>query len=274
MFGWLICRQCRQHAAAFTPHLSVSPLVVSALSFTFVIDGNKHRMMLQRKWTNFYCAFTAAAVQRIGGGANGALPPALFCSPLPKKTKPLKGLAMCSHDRRNIWWKEIVCDSPTEHCVIEVGVPGFYCVFHCTCLCSILVGRVFWFYCSFFLQSMSWQMQLELHQNTTFQMKREKTSDLAIGNRSCAHTVITANFKPLWRVHGRHIYRGVYSDTTQLNWAQLNSTELNSTAWTTVDSVCRSWCHKQKHDWLGCTLFSLVSWVELVELSLVEFSWV
>ena len=41
------------------------------------------------------------------------------------------------------------------------------------------------------------------------------------------------------------------------------ATQLNSTAWTTVDSVCRSWRHKQKHDWLGCTLFSRVSWVEL-----------
>jgi len=44
---------------------------------------------------------------------------------------------------------------------------------------------------------------------------------------------------------------------------QLNSTELNLTAWTTVDSVCRSWRHKQKHDWLGCTLFNWVSWVGL-----------
>ena len=62
--------------------------------------------------------------------------------------------------------------------------------------------------------------------------------------------------------------RGVYSDTTQLNWTQLNS---NSTAWTTVDSVCRSWRHKQKHYWLGCTLFNWVSWVEL---SWVQLSWV
>ena len=30
-----------------------------------------------------------------------------------------------------------------------------------------------------------------------------------------------------------------------------------------VDSVCTSWRHKQKHDWLGCTLFNWVSWVEL-----------
>jgi len=49
------------------------------------------------------------------------------------------------------------------------------------------------------------------------------------------------------------LLRGVYSDTTQLN----------STAWTTVDSVCRSWRHKQKHDWLGCTLFNWVSWFQL-----------
>ena len=48
---------------------------------------------------------------------------------------------------------------------------------------------------------------------------------------------------------------------------QLNSTQLNSTAWTTVDSVCRSWRHKQKHDWLGCTLFN---WVRSVKLSWVE----
>ena len=47
---------------------------------------------------------------------------------------------------------------------------------------------------------------------------------------------------------------------------QLNSTELNSTAWTTVDSVCRSWRHKQKHDWLGCTV--------RCSTGSVEFSWV
>jgi len=58
--------------------------------------------------------------------------------------------------------------------------------------------------------------------------------------------------------------RGVYSDTTQPN-----STELNSTAWTTVDSVCRSWRHKQKHDWLGCTLFN---WVSSVQFSWVQLS--
>jgi len=52
-------------------------------------------------------------------------------------------------------------------------------------------------------------------------------------------------------------FKGVFITT------QLNSTELNSTAWTTVDSVCRSWRHKQKHDWLGCTLFNWVSWVQL-----------
>ena len=52
--------------------------------------------------------------------------------------------------------------------------------------------------------------------------------------------------------HATNHLRPVYSDTTQLNL----------TAWTTVDSVCRSWRHKQKHDWLGCTLFNWVSWVE------------
>jgi len=30
-----------------------------------------------------------------------------------------------------------------------------------------------------------------------------------------------------------------------------------------ADSVFRSWRHKQKYDWLGCTLFNWVSWVEL-----------
>jgi len=59
---------------------------------------------------------------------------------------------------------------------------------------------------------------------------------------------------------------GVYSDTTQLN-----STELNSIAWTTVDSVCRSWRHKQKHDWLGCTLFNWVSWVQLSWVELCRY---
>jgi len=52
---------------------------------------------------------------------------------------------------------------------------------------------------------------------------------------------------------------------------QLNSTELNSTAWTTVDSVCRSWRHKQKHDWLGRTLFNWVSWVQLSSVELCRY---
>ena len=52
---------------------------------------------------------------------------------------------------------------------------------------------------------------------------------------------------------------------------QLNSTELNSTAWTTVDLVGRSWRHKQKHDWLCCTLFNWVSWVQLSWVELCRY---
>jgi len=36
---------------------------------------------------------------------------------------------------------------------------------------------------------------------------------------------------------------------TQLNSTQLSPTNERSDP---VDSVCRSWRHKQKHDWLGC----------------------
>ena len=60
--------------------------------------------------------------------------------------------------------------------------------------------------------------------------------------------------------------KGVFI-ATQFNSTQLNSTRGRDvdtfTTWTTVDSVCRSWSHKQKHDWLGCTLFNWVSWVQL-----------
>ena len=72
-----------------------------------------------------------------------------------------------------------------------------------------------------------------------------------------------------------HVYllRGVYSDTTQLNWTQLD-VELSTRSQREqlspinersdpVDSVRRLWRHKQKHDWLGCTLFNWVSWVQL-----------
>ena len=47
--------------------------------------------------------------------------------------------------------------------------------------------------------------------------------------------------------------------------ASLNSTQLSpiNERSDPVDSVCRSWRHKQKYDWLGCTLFNWVSWVEL-----------
>ena len=60
----------------------------------------------------------------------------------------------------------------------------------------------------------------------------------------------------------RYLLRPVYSDTTQLNSTRRRVVD-KFTAWTTVDSVCRSWRHKQKHDWLGCTLFNWVSWVQL-----------
>ena len=98
-----------------------------------------------------------------------------------------------------------------------------------------------------------------------------------------------------WWWQGIVNHKGVFIAT------QLNSTELNSTAWTTVDSdsLCRdviflytAFClyvcifflfatilvnkdvYKQKHDWLGCTLFNWVSWVELswVELSCVAIN--
>jgi len=66
--------------------------------------------------------------------------------------------------------------------------------------------------------------------------------------------------------------RGVYSDTTQLNSTSscrhvhsVNNCHLPIN-WRSdpIASVCRSCRHKQKkHDWLGCTLFNWVSWVEL-----------
>ena len=95
--------------------------------------------------------------------------------------------------------------------------------------------------------------------------------------RTCI-TIVLATFHPVSCSEGSvQIFPGkdlrpVYSDS-----AQLNSTELNSTAWTTIDSVCRSWRHKQKHDWLGCTLFNWVSWVQLSSVELCRykrpFSW-
>jgi len=93
------------------------------------------------------------------------------------------------------------------------------------------------------------------------------------------------------------VLRGVYGDTTQLNstrrrvelsWVSKVSiaTQLNSTRRRVVrhvhsvnnchlsinvysdpvDSVCRSWRHKQKHDWLGCTLFNWISWLSCVAI--------
>ena len=78
----------------------------------------------------------------------------------------------------------------------------------------------------------------------------------------------------------REAYKGLFIAT------QLNSTELNSTrrpivdpftAWTTVTyqwtewPSCRSLRHKQKHDWLGCTLFNWVSWVQLSWVELCRY---
>ena len=82
------------------------------------------------------------------------------------------------------------------------------------------------------------------------------------------------------------ILRGVYSDTTQLNSTELSWTQLDVELSTRsqreqlspinersdpVDSICRSWRHKQKHDWLGCTLFNRVSWVQLSWVELCRY---
>ena len=55
----------------------------------------------------------------------------------------------------------------------------------------------------------------------------------------------------MWCLTSSSVLRPVYSDTTQLNSTRHREQQF--------DSVC----HKQKHDWLGCTLFNGVSWVEL-----------
>jgi len=71
--------------------------------------------------------------------------------------------------------------------------------------------------------------------------------------------------------------RSVYSDTdaTQLNVelstrSQREQQSVNKCS-DPVDSVCRSWRHKQKHDWLGCTLFNWVSWVQLSWVELCRY---
>ena len=62
-------------------------------------------------------------------------------------------------------------------------------------------------------------------------------------------------------------------NSTELSWTQLD-VELSTRSQREqlspinersdpVDSVCRSWRHKQKQDWLVCTLFNWVSWVQL-----------
>jgi len=84
---------------------------------------------------------------------------------------------------------------------------------------------------------------------------------LALFLRSRAMTVVSVTFSLNCAVETD--LRPVYSDTTQLN-----STELSSTAWTTVNSVCRLWRHKQNHDWLGCIRCSTGS----VKFSRVELS--
>jgi len=85
---------------------------------------------------------------------------------------------------------------------------------------------------------------------------------LALFLRSRAMTVVSVTFSLNCAVETD--LRPVYSDTTQLN-----STELSSTVWTTVGSVCRSWRHKQKLTDLAvrCSTGS-------VEFSWVQSSWV
>jgi len=69
------------------------------------------------------------------------------------------------------------------------------------------------------------------------------------------------------------VSRPVYSDTTQLNSTSscrhvhsVNNSHLSMNVVTQLTQFVGSeWRHKQKHDWLGCTLFNWVEfgWVEL-----------
>jgi len=91
---------------------------------------------------------------------------------------------------------------------------------------------------------------------------------------SCSHWERVDNSTSSW-VELRQ--RSVYSDTdaTQLNVelstrSQREQQSVNKCS-DPVDSVCRSWRHKQKHDWLGCTLFNWVSWVQLSWVELCRY---
>ena len=89
------------------------------------------------------------------------------------------------------------------------------------------------------------------------------TECMHVVNACIIMTVMMKGFR-----QSNKVLRGVYSDTTQLDVElstrsqreQLSPINERSDP---VDSVCRSWRHKQIHDWLGCTLFNWVSWVEL-----------
>jgi len=59
---------------------------------------------------------------------------------------------------------------------------------------------------------------------------------------------------------------GVYSDTTELNW-----TELNWPSWTAYSQVSRVFVYDVTTHKLSQLLFTLSSWVQL---SSVELSWV
>jgi len=98
-------------------------------------------------------------------------------------------------------------------------------------------------------------------------------TDTAWQHRPRLHSIARHKWLKPYHLHEENLQCKGPFIATQLNstQTQLNSTQLNSTAWTTVDSVCRSWRYKQKHDWLGCTLFDWVSWVQLSSVELCRY---
>ena len=136
--------------------------------------------------------------------------------------------------------------------------------------------------CAFCLDVLA---QFGENMRSTVVQSHSKSSKLLLIESQLRYIILISKYKQVKFeiIHLTLRYSKEVVIATQLNstsnWVELSwvgevsiATQLNSTrrrvvdaftAWTTVTSVCRSWRHKQKHDWLGCTLFNWVSWVEL-----------
>ena len=126
-------------------------------------------------------------------------------------------------------------------------------------------------HCLFIYSRTKWLSWYQTHWTTVTQCHQYQSHHCLSSTNYCLLLIVYADFLMTFFHDKQHtmskqcssqlfkwMSKGVFT-ATQLNSTQLSPMNKRSDP---VDSVCRPWRHKQKHNWLGCTLFSTGS-VEL-----------